>query len=408
MMKAYGLLMTVTLLAAASMMVITGCEYDVAQPQWDKDYQAPPTPRITQVDPAQAAPPGANTITIHGENFAAAPGANVVYAGNAVVGNVIAEIVESSATSITVRRPNLVTDACTLKVVPSNALLVAKFGPYKIDPVLERYGDFRSNVQLSTIAVDNAENLYVVEATTRNVVRVTPTGEKSTLARFFRTPTDINISPTGKLVVLTGASRRLYRMDLASGAVDSSAVNRSVRVGGFDPAGYMYAGGARTDLAVITLEPQFSIQPAGFYASDEILVVRVYSGYVYVASRANAQSPAAIWRHSIGAGGSVGAKELVLDMNTTGFASRTITGIAFSANGTMFLGADSSDPFLIVDPATKRVDFFYKSILPPYCKQVYWGTGNYLYTISGNVNPAQEWTVFRVDMGTTGAPYFGG
>ena len=166
----------------ALMVMMTGCEYDVAQPLWHQDFEEPPTPVITQIEPAQVATPGVNIITIRGENFAESPDTNTVY-----FGTVPAEIASTSATTITVRRPNLVIDSCTIKVISNQALVVAKYSPYKIDPVINRYGSFLDNVVLSIVAVDDAENLYVVETASRNIVKVTPDGQQTTVGkRFFR------------------------------------------------------------------------------------------------------------------------------------------------------------------------------------------------------------------------------
>jgi hypothetical protein len=202
--------------------------------------------------------------------------------------------------------------------------------------------------------------------------------------------------------VETGATTRWHRL----------AASKPVKFGDFDAFGYFYTGGTRTDLMIIT--PDSTNRAAGFYSTQEILAVRVYEGYVYVAARAPGSgtappNPSSIWRHAIGAGGALGPQELVIDFSGTTYASRTIRGLTFSSSGTVLIGTDSSDPLLIAPPsgASGQADIFYKNILPPYCKGFYWGMGNNLYMISGNTNPAQEWTIYRVDIGTTGAPYWG-
>jgi len=50
------------------------------------------------------------------------------------------------------------------------------------------------------------------------------------------------------------------------------------------------------------------------------------------------------------------------------------------------------------------LDYYYKAILPSYCKKIYWGSQNYLYMITGDTEAGADWTVYRVDMGTTGTP----
>lgn len=56
-MKAYSFLVVMTLLLVASMVVMIGCEYDVAEPQWYKPFSEAATLRITQIEPASEAIP---------------------------------------------------------------------------------------------------------------------------------------------------------------------------------------------------------------------------------------------------------------------------------------------------------------------------------------------------------------
>lgn len=392
----------ISLLIIAAMKFFTGCKYDVAEPMWDKEFPEAPTPAITQVNPPQATP-GINTITIQGTNLDV-NGTMVFF------DNITADIVSSSPTKIIVRRPNLVTDSSYIKVVPNQALIVAKYGPYKIDKVLDRYGSFLDNLQLSALAVDKNENLYVVEAASRNIVKVTPDGQKSIIGLATRPPTDVKIGPDEKLY-MPGNNRSIDIVDLNTGEVKEwlrLPAGKVVRFGDFDANGYFYTGGTRTDLVIIA--PDLSVKSAGVYTTDEILAIRVFNGYVYVASRkAGTQESAKIWRHPIDGSGNVGTRELVLDLSTNSeFSSRLIRGLVFSENGIMFIATDSSNPILIFDPASNQLDYFYKSILPPYCKNFYWGNGTFLYLIIGDTAAGQEWTVYRVNMGSKSAPYYGG
>jgi len=407
-MKVYSIFLIAAFVVTASMAVLTGCEYDVAEPQWYKPFTEPPTPRITGIEPAGEARAGVNMITIRGENFAGVPDTNIVYFDNKM-----AEIVATSATSVTVRRPNLVTDSCTVKLVSNKALVVAKYGPYKIHPVSQRNGAFRDNIVLNALAVDNADNLYVVygDSSTPRIFRVTPDEQRILVARASRLPTDGRFGPDGRLYLL-GNNRSIDVVDVQAGTAAQwirLPSGRIVKVGDFDANGYFYVGGTRSDLVVIA--PDLTVTTAGMYSSEDILAVRVYSGHLFVASREPTSGgapplPASIWKHQIDASGNVGPKELVLDMSGTPFASRTITAITFSADGTMYIGTDSPDPILVFNPTAGSVDYFYTGILPPYCKNFYWGKETYLHMLSGNSNPAQEWAIYRVDIGTTGAPYY--
>jgi hypothetical protein len=404
-MKAHRFLMIMTLLLTALLgLVVTSCEYDVAEPQWDKDYTLASSPVISGVEPAGEAAPGVNTITIHGEGFVGISNTNGVYFEVPETTTVLAEIVEMTPTFIIVRRPNLATQSANIKINSDSAGLVVKYGPYRIDPVLQQYGSFLENLQLGSIAVDNAENLYVTEYVSRLIRKVTVDGQKSVVDTVTRPPTDSRVGPDGHLYVLE-SNRLVERLNLQSGEVEPwhrLSANRQLRFGDFDANGNLYAGGVRTDLWVIHQDSTSAT--ADVYASDEILSVRESSGYIYVAARtANETYPSRIYRHTYDASGTLGAQELVLDLGTTAqFDTLAITSLAFSSDGKIIISTDAPNPLLVFNPANGSLDYFYKSILPPYSKQLAWGNQNYLYTIIGNTTPAQNWTVYRVDMGING------
>jgi hypothetical protein len=388
---------------------MVGCEYDGATAVYYQEHAQTPTPAITGINPGVAGG-GVNYITIVGKDFSAEAGNNKVYFDGA-----LAELVNSSTTSLTVRRPSRAGDSTTVKVVSYGALLTAKYGPYKITQVSSAHGNFASGNQLSVLAVDKAENLYWVETVSREITRFTPDGQKAIVATALRAPSDARIGPGGRLYLIGSGTghREINAVNLETGAIKQwhrLAASKPVKFGDFDASGYFYAGGTRTDLMVIT--PDSTNRATGFYAANEILAVRVYNGYLYVAARVpgtpSAPNPSSISRHQIlDALGNLGSKELMIDFAGGEFASRTIRALTFSADGIMYIATDSPDPLLIFNPATSSVDYLYKGILPSYCKQFYWGTGNYLYMIRGDTALQQEWNVYRIDMGTNGAVYYG-
>jgi hypothetical protein len=425
-MKVYSFLIITTFLLAVSLVVLIGCKYDVAEPMWDKSAATSTAVTITSIEPTQEALPGVNTITIHGSGFTGAIDTSVIHnvatgkdtsiAYNGVrFNNVNAEVIEFSSTSIKVRRPNLSGDSITVNVAATQALLEVKSGLYKIDPVKTQYGSFVANVPLSTVTVDNAGNLYVVETTTRYLWKIASDGQKTQVGgatfALTRVPSDVKMGPDNKLYYLNNGfpntkEIRMVDLNLPTG-VDSlwCTLNpvKNVICGDFDANGYFYTGGRRSGIVVI--RPDRSQRADGYYATDTISNVRVFNGYVYIADRT------AIWRHSISDTSKVGAPEQVLDLTQGIFASRLVKTFSFSADGSkMYIGTDSPDPILIATDAMNipitpdRVDILYKGILPSYCKQFCFG--NMLYMISGNVSPAVAWTVYQVDVGTTGAPYY--
>jgi hypothetical protein len=393
--------------------IVSGCKYDVVDPLWDQPYTVRATPVISQIQPSSA-PAGVNTILITGQNLNGVPDTNGVYFGTTP-----AQIVTKSATSITVRRPALVTDSCTVKIVSDSAVVVARARFGKIDLVMERVGNFKDNIALGAVALDSLGNLFVASGVTPvGIWKVTPAGDKTSLAisgLALRPPFDGKLR-SGVLYLL-GNNREIQQVNLATGVSSrwtQMPSGRVVKFGDFDANGYFYTGGVTgSDLCIVPPNPPSTltlaqIGLAGSYAAEEILAVKVSGGYLYVASRTSATSPAIIWRHAVSAGGQLAAREQVLDLSAhSGFSTLLVRAIAFSASGQMCLTTDAPDPLLIWTPASTSLDYFYKGIVPPYGKHSIWGSSTLLYVISGDVNNADSglrWNVARVDMGTAGAP----
>jgi len=146
---------------------------------------------------------------------------------------------------------------------------------------------------------------------------------------------------------------------------------------------------------------------SGFYVNDDVQAIRFFGGYIYVASIPTGPAvPAKIWRDKVNPDGSVGDRELVLDLNTIGDSS-AVSGIAFSSDGKLYATTYSAASSMYVfDPSTQTLANFYKDIIPSYCNGICWGTGNFLYIINGNTTASQTWTAYQVDMGNKSAPYY--
>ena len=451
-MKSYRFFAMAFFIVASLITVIIGCKYDVSEPLW---YGAPPNSlevTITGVNPAQATG-GVYYITILGTNLSGALDSisvkryyyytdslnvkdSVLIVNNNFVHNgvyfnsVQATIVKASSTSITVLRPDVVSDTCIIMIASNQALGVTKY-PYRITAIKQSYGDFTTNVPLNTVTLDNAGNLYVIDAVTTVVSstvsnylydlwKITPGGGKTLLGYLGgETPTtqlakplsvsDAKISPDGKLYYLQSVfpnNKDIHMIDLNAATLYDSVLFKSspykVSFGDFDNNGYFYMGGIKSGIVVI--RPDNTLRSDGYYAQDTILGVRVFNSYLYVATRN------AFWRHSLGDTSKIGAQELVLDCTQTPLASYPISGFSFSADGSkMFIGTNSTNPLLFADATTtpispSSVDFVYKGILPTYCKQICFGDN--IYYISGNATPSVNWLVYKIDVGTTGAPYY--
>lgn len=420
-MKVYDLLTDAALFMAILTMVMTGCKYDITEPQWYGDYTPPPTPTIDLITPADSATPGVNTIVITGTNFGewkdstktALKDTPYVY-----FSGVQADLVPGtvSPTSLTVRRPNLVTDTAFVVVAPPKGYIVAKFPRrYKIDTVSIRWGAFLSNNALSGVAIDNAENLYVTDQSNRKIFKVDADNLQTDfgaapLGISTRVPSDAKIGPDGNLYIFS-ANRSIDVMNVQTGVVTEwvkLASGKIVKFGDFDSFGYLYGGGSKSDLNIIS--PNGTAVSLGLYAKDDIQGVRVYNNYLYLFVKlAGTGTLPKFVRHSISAGGVLGAQEPVLEWSQAevgAFASRSVRGFTFATNGIMYLVTDSVDPILMVNLSTKTVDILYKGIVPSNCKYFCGSSRHYLYLICGDTTLGITWTAYRIDVGINGAPYF--
>ena len=399
-MKSYRFFTMAFFIVVVLITMIIGCKYEVAEPAW---YGPPPTSAnisIATVSPTQALG-GVNTITITG-NLAGALDSSkvtiytwtdtthtkvkdsiVTFVHNGVYFNTVqATVVAQTQTSITVLRPNVVSDTCTIKIASNKSIALAKYSPYKITAVDAPFGDFTTNVPLNTITLDNTGNMYVIDAAMTSVStspvvndylytlwKITPAGGKTLLGYLGgETPqtqlikpvpvTDAKINPMdGKLYYLQSVnptfvnSKDVHIVDPNSSPLIDSVwlkqISKKISYGDFDAYGYFYTGG--TTSGIVVIRPNRSLRIESYHTTDTILSMRVFNNYVYVATKAG------ITRNSISDTSQLGAEELVLDFTQTAFASLPISGVSFSADGSkMYIGTNSPNPILIADGPVNR------------------------------------------------------
>jgi hypothetical protein len=377
------------------------CENDGPTAMYDRKHAVTTPPLISGLEPGSVALAGYNYLKILGENFDATPENNFVY-----FNTIEAEVVNSTATTLTVRRPNQTGDSLTVKVATLGALEIGEFSPYKVEPVYAAYGQLAESDAIGSVAVDADENVYFTQAP-RDVYKVQTGGTTTLLGLSRRTVTDSRVGPGGQLVTLM-SYRHIYTMNLTTGEeTEWVDVAKAVSCGDFDEYGNFYAGGEETDL--ITIKPDSSFGKLGVYAADTISCIRVYDQYVYLLVKPvtpDENNPAvAIWRHKIqNANGSLATRQLVLDWSEMSVcAGSRVYDFTFSGDGIMFIGTDYDSPLATFDIVSKEQDIFYKDILPPAAHSLAWGNGNYIYIAQGGEN----WSLIRVDVGAQGAPYHG-
>ncbi len=399
-MKKYNILTFTLIFIGCSLFVMT-CE------KWEApNYPEGKTgtiPVITRIEPADSAAGGVNFITVYGDNFAQSLDSNCIY-----FDNLLAENISGTDSSVTVRRPNLVSDSAVVKVYIETALVVAKYSPYKITSTYSVFGNFLQQLLLRSLAVDSDDNLYVSQRAPHTIFKITPEGDKTEICTTTKVLNDARISPSGQLVCMfndtiitiideiSGTESIWAYVDSAH--ADGSKRGEKVQYGDFDQNGYFYTAGNKSGMYVKA--PGDSIaRPNDTYWNDKIYCIRVYNGYLYLLVDAG------IVRHQIidNAGNINPTAETVLLWTDTGeFSSSTPSYFTFSSNGKIVIGTDNIDPILIYNPADQSFDTLYKGILPTPAMKVVWGNGNILYMIQGGAE-----VVLKIDMGETGAPYYG-
>jgi len=295
-MKVYQIIFII-LFISILIAVMTGCEYKGPTPTYFQEYDKTTPPVITQMIPDKEAAGGVNYITIIGKNFSDIPANNKVY-----IDGLPAEMVSSSPTSITIRRPNVFGDSMIIKVVNFDAHDIAQSEPYKIVPVFSTFGNFMDGGELTAVAVDNEENIYVAQINRRSIYKVTPAGEKILVGTYSLVVYDLKFAPTGHLLLLK-RDKKILRMNVETGATETwLSLTARVNYGDFDNHGNFYAGGNNSDLFVISHQ-DLSSRQIGVYAEDNILRVHVKDNYVYLlvdfTNPDENNIDLAIWKHEI-------------------------------------------------------------------------------------------------------------
>ncbi len=399
------------------MLIIISCEQNIPPAIWnpDVDYGLPPT--IENVDPDSAIG-GVNEIIILGENFSPIKDSNIVYYKNQLM-----DVKSASESEIVFYRPNIFSDSADVKVVvPNRYNGVGKFPGYKITEVEIPFGDFRNEVNdITGIAVSKDNDLYVTIG--RYLYKVLSNSKYeqvgAQLSRAFRRLTDIKFGPDGKLYVAVDDDI-IYKLD-ANTAVATEWAKPDKDIAYFDffddgGGNYYLYGGADKGLVRINSEGECTL--IGGYTDDyDILSVKVYSGYVYLAIKYSGSW--AIWRNEIKSGGSLGEKHVYFDWADAGeFSENEFTSITFDSRGDLIVGikntgtnVNTTDPFAVVHPdgsCEAMSMYFNRDILEPTADQFAWETnGRYMYinrgkTIGVNAADAADdrpYRIFRVDMG---------
>lgn len=361
-----------------------------------------PSPKISSVSPANSAMAGVREIIINGENFAA----NGVDTNWVFIGGRPAPVKSVTTNKIVVHRPNVNGTGLTVEVVIPTALGLAKVTGYEIEKPVAQFGDFQyENYPLTAIEFDGQENMYV--GTRRKVLKMTPDGINLTtlasLGSVYAKITDMKLGGDGYLYLLVDKIT-LHRINITTGAQETFAdLPDVVDYLDFDTNKNIYAcrsGG----IFVLSLATK-NVITTNKYVGIDLNAIRVYNGYVYVASLDH------IWRNKILDNlGNLGSNETVLDLTTVPtYSKNEISHFNIGEDGTIYLCLRGNLKYsLFVLENDKTITPFYTvDILPHQVDQVIWGSGRHLYLNRGINLPRDSVRIFKMGMDKKGAPYFG-
>lgn len=398
------------------LMSIFSCE-DPNYPDsiWDADDPGNLTPLVTEVAPVNMTEydpqadslvsyAGVGIISITGKNFSPSPSNNIVF-----FDGIQGDVLNATETQLTIRTPDYVADSITIKVSTISAYLFANdIYPYQLVPVFEIYGGFIDDDNISAIAVDSSENLYVTS--NKNVYKVEPDSSKKEFATLLSVAASVMKSGPGGFIYYAQAFA-MFRLPLAGG-IDSWNVifPRSLIIQDmdFDANGNLYCAGSDSNIYRVDIDTKTQYIVGSVSDSMSYTSLRIYNDMVYVAGTYNGSDSTAvqegIWRFPILSGGDLGTPELVLDWGYyTGASGARILSLNFSEDGYMYIGSDKGDAITIRYP-DGSLDPLYEQVLDPPIYKMIWGNKDYLYVSYGEMATRR---ILRINMGKEGAPYWG-
>ena len=364
------------------------------------------TPVITSVSPPDSVISGVTDVTIVGQNFSPVPEDNIIY-----FNEYVADILQASATELTVKTPNFVADSVELKISVQGAPLFSD--PYLID------------IKPAFIEVYNFQDFEVPYGLT--------TDENNQI--FFNmvlngVSTGMNTLTSGEIVQFANRGGESFYIDLkyAGGGVIYGTRNPPVRAffaseEGASPRAIamadqtaqlltldiddnrnIWVGGRGGNIYRVTPDEQ---DKKAFPFEPSIQSLRYFNGYLYAAAKSDTVQ--SIYRFQVISSDSLGEPEEYYNLsnNLDGYEVNTIT---FSADGMLFMGtsAEGVDPNAIVYlTQDKMLNQWYPNVIAGPVSSFAWDKGQFLYYIRERIVDVQQQLIIRINMAMLGAPYFG-
>lgn len=388
--------------------LVSGCENEQSTNLYDPGASSPaPPPTVSSISPTTGLA-GVTTITINGANFSTVKEENTVFFETAQ-----AQVLTATATTLTVRAPNLVKDSVRIRVQTSKAWLFSNTMYCKLDAAVSELAGLGNTDEVWGTTTDASGNLYVslvTDGSGMGIKKFTPAGVKSDYAPSGGVTkwSSLKMGPSGELY-LARILRAIYKIT-APGASPSIWVSfgslGTVFDMDFDQNKNLWAGGNNTSIYRIKSDKNVKAFP--FEAN--VRAVRVRGDYVYVGGFVTADNAEKVMRFKIVNSDSLGPSEEYFNFTSSplGGAGKAIFALNFNTDGDMYVGTDAPNPIIIVHP-DKTAEVLHPGVLSP-AMHVFASGGSVLYAVKGTPSGGIVSTsgkLFKINPLKTLAPYYG-
>jgi hypothetical protein len=375
-------------------------------------------PVITSVSPT-AAFAGDEIVTIIGQNFLHGSDTTKVYFGSVRVKilsiandkiEVYAPVVPKQEADI----PNL-TYADTAVLVRISVPYTSLFNDdynYSLINGITKFGNVDANASLSpqALAVDNSGNILAsyLEGENQTGAGVKKIGSDGTFYPTFSTKhtgtyTSMKIGPGDTLYTVSPAVWYIPTYPKEGGAYGAIIFkNNKMKITDFDfdALKHLWVGGtgAVDSIFRVTRSP-LAFKSYGF--TGAVRSVRFFAGALYIAANVNGEEK--IFKAVINSSNDMEAptEYFNLSANANNLKPNSMT---FDVDGNLYIASDALNGILEIKP-NKSVVYRYSSYFSIPFKSIQWGTGNYLYATVQTFTT--KGSVVKIDMRTSGAPYYG-
>ncbi len=395
-------------LSGAALLLLLACEEE-PKSIYDPDVVGNPDPIISTVVPdsnfssSNVVFAGIGVVVINGENFSATRDYNNVF-----FDGIPGIILTASTTSLRVQVPNITGDSVQVRVAVRGAYY---FGDYAsplpiISAVREVGGFIDSDPYISTVSCDNSGNIYVNGD--KDIYIVQPDSVKALYNSTLLTGIGkMKMGPAGNnYFIISSAISRITPPDVTEG-LWFKALPEALLDFDFNVTGSIYLAGVSGLIFAFDVDTK-AFEVDSTYYGVNIRALRVFDGDLYVVGDVldtlGAIVQKGIWSSEI-VGDELVGMDLVADLgNIDSDGSLTVTSIAISASGSIYLGNMNDPPLIVYENG--QFSPFHEPILSSPVGALSWGSGDYLYIVRQARGDVTQ-RVLELDMGQAGAVYHG-